>query len=372
MSFSVVFGADIVPVPNNYNQFISADLDGLFGRELLDILGQSEHLVFNLETPLTDTPSPIVKTGPNLIAPVDTVNGLAALHPSLITLANNHILDQGEEGLLSTIETLKNKDVPCIGVGRTPEDAAKPAVLVCNGKRIGVYACAEHEFSIVRDHCAGANPFDPYESLDHIEELKKHCDNVVVIYHGGKEFYRYPTPETMKRCRKMIEKGACLVLCQHTHCVGCMEEHHGGTIVYGQGNFHFDRSEDECWQTSILVRATFDTDMAVEYIPIHKAGSAVRLASDSERKEILDGFYARSEQIKDNDFVKDAFLKVAQEQISEYYGYIAGYGTNRGVEQNYTPKVLSPENLAFLFNCLNCEPHREVIMKASWAALRGQ
>ena len=93
-----------------------------------------------------------------------------------------------------------------------------------DGLKVGIYVCAEHEFSIATEKLPGANPFDPLWSLDHIQKLKQQCDYVVVLYHGGKEEYRYPSPELQKVCRRISEKGADLVLCQHSNCVGCQEE----------------------------------------------------------------------------------------------------------------------------------------------------
>lgn len=55
-----------------------------------------------------------------------------------------------------------------------------------------MYTCAEHEFTIATENTPGANPFDPLESLDHIQELKSKCDFVLVLYHGEKAHYRYP------------------------------------------------------------------------------------------------------------------------------------------------------------------------------------
>lgn len=61
-----------------------------------------------------------------------------------------------------------------------------------------------------------------------------------MLYHGGKEYYRYSSPNLQKTCRKMTEKGADLVLCQHSHCIGSYEEYNDSTILYGQGNFIFN------------------------------------------------------------------------------------------------------------------------------------
>jgi len=118
-----------------------------------------------------------------------------------------------------------------------PGRSCKPLLVEQDGKKIGIYACAETEFSIAEDNRAGANPFDPLESLDHIADLKSKCDFVIVLYHGGKELYRFPSPYLRKVCRKIVEKGADLVICQHSHCIGAFENYHDSVIVYGQGNF---------------------------------------------------------------------------------------------------------------------------------------
>jgi len=169
--------------------------------------------IFNLEAPITDELNPISKCGPNLIAPTSTIKGIKALNPSLITLANNHILDQGVRGLNSTRDILNSNDIPFVGVGDNLTAASKPYILQRDNLKIGVYACAEHEFSIATDTSPGANPFDPLESLDHIQDLKSMCDYVIVLYHGGKEHYRYPSPYLQKVCRKMVQKGADLIVC---------------------------------------------------------------------------------------------------------------------------------------------------------------
>ena len=41
--------------------------------------------------------------------------------------------------------------------------------------------------------------------------------------------------------------GADVVLCQHSHCIGCYEQYEGAHILYGQGNFHFcGFTNEEC------------------------------------------------------------------------------------------------------------------------------
>ena len=125
-------------------------------------------------------------------------------------------MDYGAQGLRDTMEILSTHDISYTGAGESLGRAQQPFIFRADGKTIGVYACAEHEFTIAGKASPGANPFDPLYSLDHISELKQKCDYVIVTYHGGKEYYRYPSPRLSEVCRKIAQKGADLVLCQHS------------------------------------------------------------------------------------------------------------------------------------------------------------
>ncbi len=86
---------------------------------------------------------------------------------------------------------LSKNNIPFIGVGKNIKDIMKHCIIGKNNIKIGIYNCAEYEFSIATSKLPGANPFDPLESLDNINYLKEKCDYLIVIYHGGKEHYRY-------------------------------------------------------------------------------------------------------------------------------------------------------------------------------------
>lgn len=374
----ILIGADLVPTQSNWKEFAAGDIRSLLGDELCSLLAGADFRVFNLEAPLTDEEHPIAKCGPNLRIPTDTAPGLKAIGVDLVTIANNHILDQGEQGILSTISTLRSCGIACIGAGLTPQEAAKPYILEKDGMRVGFYPCAEHEFSIVTEKSAGANPFDPLWSLDHIQELKAQCDYVIVLYHGGKEEYRYPSPELQKVCRRIAEKGADLVLCQHSHCVGCREEWNGSTIVYGQGNFLFDICDTEEYQTGILVKLDISSGThQVDYIPVVKTGPFVRLAGREARAQILDAFYARSESIKAVGAVEALYQRYACESVLEYYGRSLGrkrYVLFRLADMLCFGKLRNrcytdADSLA-LINTLTCEAHRELYAAALNSRIR--
>ena len=371
----ILIGADFVPTQSNELLFGSGNLEELFGKELLSILSDAECRIFNLEMPLTARDSPLEKCGPALRGKPETVKTYHNLHVDLLTLANNHIMDQGEEGLNDTIKVLTEHGIHYVGAGKDLTQAQEPYIIHCNnGKKIGVYACTEHEFSVAEANKPGANPFDSYESFDHVNHLEDCCDYVIVLYHGGKEFYRYPSPLLQKTCRKFIEKGANLVITQHSHCVGSQETYQGGCIVYGQGNFLFDGGKTEFWRTGILI--SLDTDsFSCEWVPVVKNDSTVRLANATQKKEILDDLLRRSEEIKSPGFVDQNYRVFAAEKIEDYLTSLYGIGEknlvfrflNKLTSHKYQSFVLrkryeKKECLA-LENYIVCEAHNELLIE---------
>lgn len=367
---SILIGADLVPTKSNSELFKDGNVKELIGAELSEVLKKADCRIFNLEVPLTDDEQPIEKCGPNLIASAKTVDGYKAIGADILTLANNHILDQGERGLRNTVNLLKENDIVYLGAGKDLNEAGRPHIFELNSKKIGIYACAEHEFSIAGDKTAGANPFDPLETPDCVAELKKQCDFVIVLYHGGKEHYRYPSPCLQKNCRKLADKGADLIVCQHSHCVGCEEKYGESTIVYGQGNFLFDGSNNEFWQTSLLIE--IDSDFKISYIPLRKQENGVRPAKGKDGENILNDFFARSKEIRNPDFIEESYAGFAKSMLDGYLINMSGLSNNfafRVINKlsgykfaNFvTSKKYGKKTILALRNCIECEAHRELL-----------
>lgn len=367
----IYIGADFVPTASNEDLFVKADTEKLFGQELFALL-KNNFCIFNLEVPLTNAESPIKKCGPTLVAKRETVNTYKALDVNILSIANNHIMDQGEQGLRSTTEVLNENNIAFLGAGKNLDEASKPYIFELNDKKIGVYACAEHEFSVAEKEKCGANPFNALESLDHITNLKKECNYVIVLYHGGKEHYRYPSPNLKKICEKIAEKGADLIVCQHSHCVGCEEDYNGSKIIYGQGNFLFDHNTSEFWKTSLLIE--IDEEFNISYIPLVKADNAVRLANEADSRNIITAFASRSEEIKNDSFVNDKYSEFASSALNSYLFNLSGIKRtfsfkvlNKVTKGRYSKWIINKKykekKLLMLQNYIECEAHRELLLK---------
>lgn len=365
----IIIAGDLVPTKSNIELFKNGESNKLLGDELFSLWSSVDIKIINLESPITDQIKPISKKGPALSIPTEALTGIVSLKPSLLNLANNHILDQSFEGLYNTMEILKDSKIPFVGAGKNTDQSSKPYIIESESMKLGVYSCSESEFSIATSTQPGANPFDPFESLDHIKDLKSKCDYVIVLYHGGKEHYRYPSPYLQKVCRKIVEKGADLVVCQHSHCVGAYEIYNNSTIVYGQGNFIFNKYDNEFWNNSILVDIKIEKGFKVDYIPIVATGKGIRLAKDNKKKEILHSFHERSAKIRDKDFIEKNYEEFAKENIDNYIRKFLDFGKwksriDRKILKGYLlNKKINKEYLLAVENYIECEAHRELLLK---------
>lgn len=370
---SIVIGGDIVPTESNLDFFINGDIEKIIGKDLYNYLSDNCFLICNLETPLSDSLSPIKKIGPTFATPTNAINGLKSLGVNLISLANNHIKDQGEKGIVNTCSSLEDNGIAFLGVGSSYFEASKPYFFHYNEMTIGVFSCVEHEFSTANDaYSYGANTFDPLFSLDEIKRMKDNCDYAIVLYHGGKEYYRYPSPGLQRTCRRIVDKGADLVVCQHSHCIGCKEEYKSGCIIYGQGNFIFNKKNDEFWNSSLLV--CLDSALKVNFIPIIRTETGTRRANATESAEIMKGFEIRSYEIQNPGFIENSYKRFAEQYFYKYIMIISGRKPRvitvlnkltKGMVGKIVMKLYYPQKQKlFLKNYIECESHRELIITA--------
>jgi poly-gamma-glutamate capsule biosynthesis protein CapA/YwtB (metallophosphatase superfamily) len=94
-AISILIAGDVVPTAANEQLFHTGEMEALVGAEILELFGQSDISTINLECPITTHEHRIEKQGPNLKASPQSIEGIRKLNPTLIGLANNHILDYG-------------------------------------------------------------------------------------------------------------------------------------------------------------------------------------------------------------------------------------------------------------------------------------
>ena len=366
---NILIGGDVCPIRRNLPYFVRGDAETLFN-DLLVEFEKADLTVVNLECPLIRKESPILKSGPVLGANSASINGIKNAHVQVVGLANNHIMDHGAEGLKNTISTCRNAGLAVVGAGKDLNEAQKILIYTVKDLRIAIFACAEHEFSIATNDSSGANPLNLIEYVRSIKRHRDEFDYLIVLLHGGREHYPYPSPEMQHKCRFMIEEGANAVICQHSHCPGCYENYVGGHIVYGQGNLIFDAQSypRESWYRGYLVDISVKSDKTstMNIIPYIQSNDKVgaRGMPEEEERDFIRYLQQQSAPIKDIDFVERKWKAFCDDNRYLYFSYLRGHSRLFRVLNRYihfSDIFYSRHALAALLNAVRCETHREAV-----------
>lgn len=326
----------------------SKNAEKVFDKGVLRLFKTADELVVNLECAVTESENRIKKFGPHLKAPFGTCEVLKGAGVTFVTLSNNHIFDFGKEGVKDTMKELDKNGIKYTGYGKNEADSRNDYIIERDGLKIAVIDVCEHEYTYALENREGARPYDPYDTSDDIAAAKKKADYVIVVYHGGKEFCRYPSPRLYKLCRSMIKHGADVVLCQHSHCVGCYENYEGGHILYGQGNFYFidkrvyGTEKEDLWNNGLAVVLDVDkSGIKFTPVPVVMKDNMLYLAEGKEKDKILNGLKERGKTLADG-------------------SYINGWRAFCDTVPWYKTAV-PPENSDMLGHWLDCEAHYDVL-----------
>ncbi|MFF2910449.1 CapA family protein [Paenibacillus sp. NPDC057934] len=224
-------------------------LDGMFKKDDLTVV--------NLETPITtrgvgaQNKQFVFKGAP------EALDALKAAGIDAVNLANNHTLDQGQEGLRDTMAHLDKRGIPHVGAGLNSKEAYSAQYFERNGIKIALLGFTR--VMPVMNWKAGPNTpgiasvYDSAEGLQAIAAAKKKADLVVVVVHWGKERVDQYDSVQQKLGHSFIDAGADLVIGGHPHVLQGIEPYKGKWIAYSTGNFIFTKgSIPTTWETAVF------------------------------------------------------------------------------------------------------------------------
>ena len=361
---------DLAPI-GRAEEFIRSGDSQWFTSGLGPIFADADFTFVNLECPLINLESPIQKLGPSLGVKAHSVNALKDF--SLVGLANNHILDHGEDGLKHTLNLLEKSNISHIGAGMDLSAAGEPSIVHVGDITVGFLAWSHHEFCIATDADAGAFPIDITMGLSVVERLREQCDFIILLYHGGVENFPYPTPKQRRNCQFLAERGVDLVICQHSHIIGASEVIGDSTIIYGQGNYCFDlkcKETVEHWSRGLLIDVTLELGkpLCAKYVPIVQDandGMRPKIADSDLATEILKVQAELSDTLSNNYNYERVWSSYAKQQSDIFLYELLPFGRYiRKALKTFglMPVICNRLHALKMLNRVECEAHSDVII----------
>ena len=171
----------------------------------------------------------------------DAICVLNAIKADVWNLANNHAMDMGDYGLISTLDLAMQNNAVVLGAGRNITEASEP-VFFDEAGGIGIISVGYAPDCVpATDKIAGVFSMNDYPLIrKRIKEIKNSCRWCIIVAHGGEEFTNLPNPYTRDRYIRFLEFGADIIVAHHPHVVMNYELFDKKAIFYSLGNFIFD------------------------------------------------------------------------------------------------------------------------------------
>ncbi len=367
----VLFAGDFVPRERVAELISLKRYDDIFPGNLRKKIQSSDFSFVNLECPIADKNfKPISKYGPNLFCKNDVVDSLKYLGFTGVTLANNHILDYGKEGLNTTVECCKKEKLDVVGVGENIQQANRVLYLHKKGETLAIINCCEHEFSIATQNEAGANPLNPVRQFYSIQEARSKADYIVIVVHGGHEHFHLPSPRMKETYRYFIDAGVDAVINHHQHCYSGYEVYKEKPIFYGLGNFCFDREiqRNTSWSEGYLVELELEKGKSkfniIPYLQGCDKPGILLLEDEESQNKFFSNVSSLNNIIADDVKLsllhKEWMSKYSKHFILALEPYVGGFLTMLYM-RNLLPSFITKKRSLQLLNYLQCESHLDRI-----------
>lgn len=224
--------------------------------QVRSVLKQAQIVFGNLEGPLTDGGEPmqdkkyVFQSPPDQVAPA-----LARAGFNVVSLANNHSMDYGFQGLEDTRAALEKNGIQPVGAGKNLAQARAPVYMKAGGATVAFLA-----YSLTFPEEFWAAPDKPGTAFGHedtvradVAAARKKADAVIVSFHWGQEGKTELRDYQVQLAHAAIEAGAAAVLGHHPHVLQAVEHYKDGVILYSLGNFTFGSYSKDATRSAIAL-----------------------------------------------------------------------------------------------------------------------
>jgi len=242
---------DYVELAEKANGRIARPVDSLYvwGDALHELdRAAPDARVINLETSITSSDDYWKGKGINYRMHPDHIACLTAARINVCTLANNHVLDYGYEGLKETLETLKRAGLKIAGAGATLVEASQPAILDLTRGRLFVWSLGTESSGVPPVWAATTNRpgIDFLDSLsdtaadaiaDRFTRVKQPGDIGMVSIHWGSNWGYEVPPAQIRFAQRLIDGGIDIIHGHSSHHPRPIDVYRDKLVLYGCGDF---------------------------------------------------------------------------------------------------------------------------------------
>jgi len=222
------------------------------------LISKADIAVANFENPAPNVSS-YHTSGTRFTADPRLIPGLVKAGIDYVSIANNHIGDAGDVGILQTIANLKKRGLKFSGAGKDLAAARKPAILEAAGTTVAILgydAIAKGYFAGPDE--TGSSQLSLKRAKTDIKRARQAgADLVIVFPHWGIEYRNKPFDAQQQLARDIIDAGADMIIGNHAHWAGAVEIYKGKPIWYALGNFVFDQTWSEPTMEGLTLELTF-------------------------------------------------------------------------------------------------------------------
>ena len=247
------------------------DPDTAFG-PIAEELSAADVAVVNLETAVTEGGTPEPKQF-HFRAPPSAYQAVKAAGIDAVSLANNHTLDYGQDGLADTLRYAEEAGVPVFGAGEDAAAAYAPWITEVQGVRIAIVGLSQIRELSERWAAGDGKPgiamaHDTERAAQAIREARQQADVVIAFLHWGQEGNECPTERMTTLAQALVDAGATAIIGSHSHLLlgdGWLQ---GTYVAYGLGNFLWWRDNAASNDTGVI-RLTFTGSQLTdtEFVP---------------------------------------------------------------------------------------------------------
>lgn len=302
---SLVNGGSTVSALNSYG------LEGCISKTLLEAMRSADVMCLNSEFAFTDRGSPLPNKTYTYRSKPSRISVLQDMGVDIAVLANNHVFDYGEEGLLDTLQTFRDAGLPYIGAGENLEEASAIWYAELDDCTVAYIAGSRVEWSMLTRSATNSRSgvFRTAESnelmVQRIQEAKQNADFVVVYMHWGQERTTDLEEYQTVSGKEFIDAGADVVVGDHPHVVQGIEWYNGKPIFYSMGNYWFTSTKE---RYTMLMEMELDrneegsTSASFRLIPAWTSNTKTTYLSDPDDQR---EFYDYMEEISVNGKIAD-------------------------------------------------------------------